>query len=142
MISPPAPRVQGNGGPNPFRGAWLPPRMNAPWWFPFGKVPEVRPTDLADEMAGTAAPLLIDVRTSAEHASGHLAGAIHIPVTALAGRLSSLGLTRGRPVVAICLSAHRSPPAVRLLRQAGIDARQLAGGMIAWRLAGLPVIRS
>jgi rhodanese-related sulfurtransferase len=116
--------------------------MNAPWWFPFGAVAEVRPTDLAGEMAGTAAPLLIDVRTSAEYASGHLAGAIHIPVTTLAGRLSLLGLTRGRPVVAICLSAHRSPPAVRLLRQAGIDARQLAGGMLAWRRAGLPVVRA
>jgi rhodanese-related sulfurtransferase len=45
-------------------------------------------------------------------------------------------------VVAICLSAHRSPPGVRLLRQAGIDARQLAGGMLAWRRAGLPVVRA
>jgi rhodanese-related sulfurtransferase len=43
-------------------------------------------------------------------------------------------------VVAICLSAHRSPPAVRLLSRAGYDARQLEGGMLAWRAAGLPVV--
>jgi rhodanese-related sulfurtransferase len=116
--------------------------MNVPWWLPFGRVSEVRPADLAAEMAGAAPPLLLDVRTSAEYASGHLAGAVHLPVTSLTARLSSLGLARGRPVVAICLSAHRSPPAVRLLSRAGVDARQLAGGMIAWRLAGLPLVRS
>ena len=38
-----------------------------------------------------------------------------------------------RPVVAICLSAHRSIPAARLLRAHGFpDAAQLAGGMLAW----------
>lgn len=116
--------------------------MNVPWWLPFGSVPEVRPSDLAGEMAGKAPPFLLDVRSAAEFASGHLAGSVNVPVTSLAGRLASLGLPRGRPVVAICLSAHRSPPAVRLLRRAGIEARQLAGGMIAWNRAGLPVVRS
>ena len=115
--------------------------MNLPWWFPFGSVPEVRPADLAMEMKGRTPPVLLDVRTPAEFATGHLAGAVNIPITALSGKLTSLGLPAGRPVVAICLSAHRSPPAVRLLRRAGIDARQLAGGMIAWRLAGLSVVR-
>jgi rhodanese-related sulfurtransferase len=114
--------------------------MNVPWWIPFGSVPEVRPSELAEEMAGKAPPLLLDVRTAAEFASGHLKGAVNVPVTALPGKLSSLGIPEGRQVVAICLSAHRSPPAVRLLRQAGLDARQLAGGMLAWRLAGNPVV--
>jgi rhodanese-related sulfurtransferase len=39
-------------------------------------------------------------------------------------------------VVAICLTAHRSIPAVRLLRARGFEAAQLAGGMLAWRVAG------
>ena len=116
--------------------------MNVPWWLPFGSVPEVRPADLAEEMAGGAPPVLLDVRTPAEFASGHLAGAVNVPVTSLHGRLPSLGFGEGRPVVAICLSAHRSPPAVRLLRRTGIEARQLAGGMIAWRMTGLPVVRA
>ena len=55
-------------------------------------------------------------------------------------RLPQLGLERGRPVVAICLTAHRSIPAVRLLRRAGFDAAQLAGGMLAWRAAGFPEV--
>ncbi len=116
--------------------------MTVPWWLPFGRVPEVRPAELAGEMAGAASPVLLDVRSPREFAAGHIAGAINVPVTSLSGRLPSLGRLDGRPVVAICLSAHRSPPAVRLLRRTGIDARQLAGGMIAWRMAGLPVVRA
>jgi rhodanese-related sulfurtransferase len=116
--------------------------MNVPWWLPFGRVPEVRPAELAEELAGKAPPFLLDVRTPAEFASGHLKGAVNVPVTALPGKLSSLGIPAGRQVVAICLSAHRSPPAVRLLRRAGVEARQLAGGMLAWRLSGNPVVRS
>jgi rhodanese-related sulfurtransferase len=115
--------------------------MSVPWWLPFGRVPEVRPAELLEEMAGKAAPFLLDVRTPAEFASGHLKGAVNVPVTSLQGRLSSLGIPAGCQVVAICLSAHRSPPAVRLLRRTGVEARQLAGGMLAWRLAGNPVVR-
>ncbi len=129
-------------GANRFRGSRLPPAMELPWWLPFGSVPEVGARDLAAELANGARPFLLDVRTPAEFASGHVAGAVNVPVTGLPGRIGALGIPAGRPVVAICLSAHRSPPAVRLLRRAGIEARQLAGGMIAWRAAGLPVVRA
>jgi len=115
--------------------------MKAPWWLPFGRVPEFRPGELAEALAGATPPMLLDVRTPAEFASGHLAGAVNVPVTSLRGALAAMELPQGRAVVAICLSAHRSPPAVRLLRRSGVEARQLAGGMIAWRLAGLPVVR-
>ena len=96
---------------------------------------------LADELRGAAPPVLLDVRTPAEFARGHVKGARNLPVTSLRDGLSGLGLPPGSAVVAICLSAHRSPPAVRLLRASGIEARQLRGGMIAWTSAGLPVVR-
>jgi rhodanese-related sulfurtransferase len=82
--------------------------------------------------------VVIDVRTSSEFAAGHVEGAVHIPITELAGRLPELQLGPVRLVVAICLTAHRSIPAVRLLRAHGLEARQLEGGMRAWRAAGLP----
>ncbi|MGA8893052.1 MAG: rhodanese-like domain-containing protein [Anaeromyxobacteraceae bacterium] len=115
--------------------------MKLPWWFPFGSVPEVAAQALAEELRGAAPPVLLDVRTPAEFARGHVAGARNVPVTVLRERLAALGLAPGTAVVAICLSAHRSPPAVRLLRAAGLEARQLRGGMIAWSSAGLPVVR-
>jgi rhodanese-related sulfurtransferase len=151
MIGLPTPGVQRNGWsrpgatrnpvPEPYPFLLAPTAVTIPWWLPFGKVPEVRPADLATELADVVRPILLDVRTSPEYATGHIEGAVNVLVTSLSGRLPYLGLQEGRPVVAICLSAHRSPPAVRVLRRAGIDARQLAGGLIAWRIASLPIVR-
>ncbi len=111
--------------------------MKLPWWLPFGRVPELDAAALAERLARKPQPQLVDVRTHAEFAGGHVRGAVNVPITELAARIDALELDPARPVVAICLSGHRSIPAVRLLRQRGFDAVQLAGGMIAWRGQGL-----
>jgi rhodanese-related sulfurtransferase len=111
--------------------------MPLPWWLPFGAVPSVSAVQLAKDLAGHAAPQLVDVRTAVEFERGRVRGAISAPIHTLGDRLGSLGLDPSRRVVAICLTAHRSIPAVRLLRSRGFDAAQLAGGMLAWRAAGL-----
>ena len=108
-------------------------------WLPFGRVPEIAPAELARRLAGDRPPLVIDVRTAAEVAQGTIAGARHLPIQELAARPDGLGLPAGAEVVAVCKTAHRSIPAVRLVCERGFDARQLAGGMDAWRRAGLPV---
>ncbi len=107
--------------------------MKLPWWIPFGRVREVAPAELARWLAANDPPQLLDVRSAGEYARGHLPGAVNVPITELPARVSMLPLAPDRPVVAICLSAHRSIPAVRLLERAGYrDVRQLAGGMLAW----------
>ncbi len=108
-----------------------------PWWVPFGSVPEISAIDLQAALDGDHPPQIVDVRTEAEFHRGHIRGAVSAPITALGDRLPALRLDPARPVVAICLSAHRSIPAVRLLRSRGFEAAQLAGGMLAWRAAGL-----
>jgi len=112
--------------------------MALPWWLPFGDVPEVPARGLASQLGGSPPSQLVDVRTAAEFRRGHVHGAVSVPISALQSRLRALGLERDRAVVAICLTGHRSIPAVRLLRRAGYDAVQLAGGMLAWREAGFP----
>ncbi len=112
--------------------------MELPWWLPFGRVPEIAPADLAERLKRRPWPQLLDVRTAAEFAGGHVRGALNVPVSQLRSRLESLRLDPGRPVVAVCLTAHRSVGAVRLLRQRGFEALQLAGGMRAWRAERRP----
>ena len=112
--------------------------MTLPWWLPLGAVPEIPPRQLAGDLANVPGPQVVDVRTGAEFVRGHVRGAISVPISELPRRLEALGLDRGRRVVAVCLTAHRSIPAVRLLRRAGFDAVQLAGGMLAWRAARFP----
>ena len=85
---------------------------------------------------------LVDVRTDLEWRTSRIRGAAHAPLSRLESDLASLGLDPTVPTVCICLSAHRSIPAVRLLRTAGFArAQQLAGGMLAWWAAGLPTER-
>ena len=103
------------------------------WWIPFGQVPEVEPQTLAEWLAQGQEIQLIDVRTRWEFEHAHIEGACLVPIHTLKRQLASLTLDMSKPVIAICKTAHRSIPAVRLLKEAGYDAQQLAGGMDAWQ---------
>ncbi len=113
------------------------------WWLPFGTAPEIAPQELAKRLKrGGQRPQILDVRTDHEWRQGHIAGAVHVPLSDLRGRIGGLSLDPALPLVAVCLSGHRSVPAVRLLRLHGYgDAVQLAGGMLAWRHSRLPEVR-
>ncbi len=114
--------------------------MSPFWWLPFGSVPETSVTALAKAVKEKSGPMLVDVRSPGEFAGGHIKGAKSMSVGQLKAALGSNELPKGQKVVAICLSAHRSIPAVRLLRMNGFeDATQLSGGMMAWNRAGMPV---
>lgn len=84
--------------------------------------------------------VLLDVREKHEWRTGHAPGAEHAPLTALAAGGALPAAARGRPLVVICRSGHRSQRAVKLLAERGADAVDVKGGMNAWAAAGLPVI--
>jgi rhodanese-related sulfurtransferase len=109
-------------------------------WLPFGRVPELTPDELARRLQNGRSVRLIDVRTALEFHHGHIRGAVHVPVHALSAALPALALDPHVPVVAVCKTAHRSIPAVRLLTRQGFAAMQLAGGMDRWRRLGLPEV--
>ncbi|MGD8587441.1 MAG: rhodanese-like domain-containing protein [Chromatiales bacterium] len=103
------------------------------WWLPFGRVPEVGVAELNGILTQGPKPQIVDVRSGAEWRKSRIPGAVNVPIQELRRRLDSLSLDAERPIVAICLSAHRSIPAVRLLRARGFPhAVQLQGGMLAW----------
>lgn len=79
--------------------------------------------------------VLLDVREDEEWAAGHAGGAVHVPMR----RLTPPRLPEARPVYVICRSGNRSGQVVEILTAAGIDARNVVGGMIAWAGAGLPI---
>jgi NADPH-dependent 2,4-dienoyl-CoA reductase/sulfur reductase-like enzyme/rhodanese-related sulfurtransferase len=77
---------------------------------------------------GDDVPVLLDVRTPREFASGHLAGALNIPHTQLRDRIDEV--PPGRPVLVYCASGFRSYLALRVLQQRGWeDVRSLSGGL-------------
>ncbi|WP_070965694.1 rhodanese-like domain-containing protein [Vibrio sonorensis] len=70
--------------------------------------------------------LLIDVRTPEEFASGHLEGAVNIPLSELEQRLNTVD--KSKQTVLYCRSGRRSGVAYEILRNAGYDNIHNAGG--------------
>lgn len=113
------------------------------WWLPFGHVDEISAFQLNERLAAQPQPQIIDVRSRAEWRRSHISGSVNVPLPELKRRLAELHLDSTRPVVAICLSAHRSIPAVRLLQMRGFsEALQLQGGMLAWWREEFPTSRA
>ena len=117
--------------------------MNLPWWFPFGRVEGIAPRELHAKLVNDGADLqLLDVRSTMEYAEGHIARTQNVPITALPRQIDHLKLDPAKPVIAICLSGHRSVPAYRWLKRAGYSqVYSLSGGMLAWWSARLPTTK-
>lgn len=80
---------------------------------------------------------ILDVREPEEWQLGHIEGANSIPLGQLPTRWREVDAER--KVVVVCLSGVRSNYAASLLRQVGIEAANMEGGMLAWQAEKLPI---
>jgi rhodanese-related sulfurtransferase len=100
----------------------------------------ITPAELAERIASHSAPLVLDVRSPREFASGHIPGARNIPFTELGSRLSELDLSEDDEVVVLCEVGGRAAVAATVLRASGYsNVRRLTGHMKAWRAGGYPL---
>jgi rhodanese-related sulfurtransferase len=107
------------------------------------RAPAAAPT-ASDQLSVTEAyervhdgALLLDVRESYEFAQTCAVGAVNLPLSELEARYTELDADR--PIAVICRSGNRSDLAAGFLRQAGFDAANVVGGMIAWQREDLPL---
>ena len=111
------------------------------------------PTALAALLAGPApggaAPLVVDTRTPGDiGATGWIAGSVHAPRTVTEWRADPASGGHhpafdrfDRRVVVVCNQGYSSVLTAATLRRLGyLAATDLAGGIEAWRLAGLPLV--
>ena len=98
--------------------------------------PELTAAELAARV-GQDPPVVLDVREDWEWEAGHIAEAVHIPLGELAPRLGEL--PGDRPIVLVCRSGVRSQMAADAMADAGWNTLNLAGGLLAWHAAGLPL---
>jgi NADPH-dependent 2,4-dienoyl-CoA reductase/sulfur reductase-like enzyme/rhodanese-related sulfurtransferase len=75
---------------------------------------------------------VIDVRTEKEHAGGAIPGSVNVPLDSVRDHLDVLG--RG-PLVVYCEVGQRGHTATALLRELGLQARNLDGGYRTWAAA-------
>lgn len=85
--------------------------------------------------------VVIDVRTPAEFAGGHVAGAENIDFAAPDFRRQIDRLERNRTYYLYCRSANRSRTAMKILKEMGFPDVHNVGGLIALARAGVETSR-
>lgn len=91
----------------------------------------------AFEQLRSGEALLVDVREQDEWDRGHIDGIAFIPLGQLPRRWREL--ETDKRLICVCRSGSRSNYAAAMLRQAGLDAVNLAGGMLDWQAEKLPI---
>jgi rhodanese-related sulfurtransferase/DNA-binding transcriptional ArsR family regulator len=107
----------------------------------FARRDSMEPVSRAELLERTRQGLVtvLDVRPADEFASGHLPGAVNIPLSELEARLAELDPVQA--IVAYCRGPYcvLSFEAVATLRTRGFTVRRLEDGYPEWRAAGLAV---
>lgn len=96
---------------------------------------------LRQRLASGERLLLVDVRQPGEFKSpsGHLPGALNVPLAQVGQRASDL-VVRRQPIILICKTDRRSAYAAASLLKAGVaDVAVLRGGMDGWHRLGFPL---
>ncbi|MFE1556278.1 pyridoxal-phosphate dependent enzyme [Streptomyces sp. NPDC058734] len=99
--------------------------------------------DEARKWIGTGSPLVVDLRGPFAYAALHIDGSVNI-VDELFDELVRTGMpfSTTRPVLLACPVGEKSARYAALLTRMGHpDVRSLAGGIVAWRDAGAPLVR-
>lgn len=112
------------------------------WSFFGNKVRGIKEVDTvgALQLINHKDALILDVREQKEYDAAHVLNAKLIPLGKLHERIGELEKYREQPIVVMCRSGQRSSAATaQLVKQGFTQAHNLAGGIIAWQKANLPV---
>jgi hydroxyacylglutathione hydrolase len=97
---------------------------------------QIVPADVAGRVGAGAT--VVDVRSTPEWKTGHLANSMHAPLGRLVAAMADKA--RSSPLILLCESGSRSAIGASLLAASGFtDVANLDGGITAWRRDGLPV---
>jgi rhodanese-related sulfurtransferase len=98
--------------------------------------------DLIQQNEGNAGFIILDVRTPAEYAEGHIAGAINIDFYSSEFEETVKALDRDDTYFIYCRSGNRSGQARNLMEGLGFAVvYNLSGGINAWQDAGLATVQ-
>ena len=95
----------------------------------------LRPADInagVEQCRGTEGAVLLDVRTEAEYAAGHIPGSVNLPLSRL-DEVEEQVSSKAAPLFVYCQSGARSASAVSALKGMGYSSCSSIGGIAAWR---------
>lgn len=79
--------------------------------------------------------IILDIRENDEWVTGHITGAIHIPLLQL-NKESTKGFEKDREIYVYCRSGRRAETAKNILKEIGFKNVANLGGVIKWQEIG------
>ena len=109
----------------------------------FGQTNKFKTVDVAEfaKVVSDTSYVVLDVRTPAEHAEGHIPGT-HFNIDVLEDGYTETvldKLPKDKPVALYCRSGNRSKNAARILAENGYQVLELGTGFRGWVAAGKAV---
>lgn len=83
-------------------------------------------------MDADASIILVDVRTESEYDSGHIAGAVLLPLDLIESQAKTILPDKNSVIIVYCRSGNRSAQAVSILNDMGYKNLYDMGGIIDW----------
>ena len=106
-----------------------------------GKASQLDPT-AAIRLMNSDDAVVVDVRDAADFNKGHIKNAKNIPISSLKGQLDGVAKSKDKPVLMYCRSGNISGKACRILKRSGFsNVHNLAGGILGWQDANLPLAK-
>ena len=85
--------------------------------------------------------VLLDIRAQKDFSTGHIVGALNIPLEKVAGRMAELEKHKAKTVIVVDAMGQHSGTVCRDLKKAGFTAAKLSGGIASWRGDNLPLVK-
>lgn len=102
------------------------------------KANEISPQAVVDLMNNENA-VILDIRDQESYKKGHIIDAVNMKADDIdAPKMSKY---KNKSIVIVCAQGSSAQTAASKLKQQGIDAKVLSGGMNAWTSADLPLIK-
>jgi len=103
---------------------------------------DFRAVDAQAALAGAPDVKILDVRTPAEYAGGHISGAENIDFYAKDFEARMGALDRDARYFVYCRTGNRSSSVIKLMQRLGFTkVWHLSNGVVDWMGAGLPLVR-
>ena len=110
--------------------------------FPVEKsAPQTSAPSLQKALGKNAKVLVIDVRSAQEFATGHIPGAMNVPLDNLASKLDAMKVSKDTTLVTVCEHGGRSSRAALELQKLGYKTASYCT-LDAWRKCGYKIDKS
>jgi len=111
-------------------------------WQSLGRgLKKLSPMD-ATQLINREDAVVVDVRTDGEFNQGHIVNAVNIPQKSIEEQLTKLNKYRNKPIIMACRNGQVASGVGSRLRKNGFEqVYNLAGGLVAWEGANLPLVK-